>query len=214
MAIDLLSKYLLKNPQERLTAKQALEHEWFHNVYYQVHNAERINKAAIINLTKFKFSTKFHKLVLKYLSYSIDSADIDSLRETFQALDINHSGVLSKKELDAGFKLIGLKINEEEINNIISKIEDSDEHSIDFSTFLLASIDLNKYVDKNKLILAFSYFDIDKSNSITIADLEESLLRLGKKVIYKNDLLQIILEANNKDSISFNEFMLLFGYEI
>ena len=76
-------------------------------------------------------------------------------------------------------------------------------------------MDFKTNVDKEKLVSAFSYFDIDKTGSISINDIENALLRSGKKILNPEEIKQIIKDATHSDSskISLDEFLKMFGYK-
>ena len=201
-AIDLLKLCLVKDPIVRLNGEEALRHKWFTNVYNEVHNKNKIDANLLTNLKNFCYPDKFQKMVLKFIINSLNEEELDHLREVFQAMDTDHTGALNKEELCEGFKKIGMKISKEEIDEIIKKIEDCDHGKINYSEFLFAAMDFKKNVDKDKLIAAFSYFDIDKTGQIGINDIEEALLRSGKKVIDKEEIRQLIVDATKGKEVS------------
>ena len=86
---------------------------------------------------------------------------------------------------------------------------------IDYSEFLIASMNQKKNIKKEKLIQAFKYFDIDDSGYIDSADLKNALLRCGKKIVNEEEIEKIIDEVNidNQKKISLETFMKLFEVE-
>ncbi len=216
-ALDLLKKCLVKTPNDRLSGEEALSHPWFNKVYQEIHHKNKIDLQILNNLKNFSFSDKFQKMILKYVVNTMNDDDIDHLKEVFQAIDTNHTGCLNNEEISDAFKKVGVKISKEEVEEIINKIEDNDHGKINYSEFLLAAMDFKKNVDKEKLISAFSYFDIDKTGKIEIRDIEEAMLRSGKKILDKSELYALISNANKgKDtlSISLDEFLGMFGYTL
>jgi len=216
-AQDLLRKCLVKNPNDRLSGEEALSHGWFSKVYQEIHHKNRIDLQILNNLKNFSFSDKFQKMILKYVVNSLNEEDIDHIKQVFQAIDTNHTGCLNNEEISDAFKKVGVKISKEEVEEIINRIEDNDHGKINYSEFLLAAMDFKKNVDKEKLISAFSYFDIDKTGKIEICDIEEAMLRSGKKILDKSELYSLISNANKgKDnlSISLDEFLAMFGYTL
>jgi Ca2+-binding EF-hand superfamily protein len=112
--------------------------------------------------------------------------------------------------------LLGIE-SQNRLSILIKKIEDCDHGKINYSEFLFAAMDFKKNVDRDKLIAAFSYFDIDKTGQIGINDIEEALLRSGKKVIDKEDIRQLIVSATKGKEVStinLDEFLDIFGYKI
>ena len=215
-AMEFMKHCLVKNPVKRWTAEQALEHSWFQNVSKEVHSSSKLDVKVFQNLKNFSFPDKFQKMVLKFLVNQINEKELDHLREVFQAMDTHHTGSLNKDEVQEGFKKLGIKISKEEVEEIILKIEDCEHGKINYSEFLVAAMDFKSNVDKEKLILAFSYFDVDKTGQISVEDIESSLLRSGKKVLNHEEITQVIKEATHGkeiNKITLDEFLLMFGYK-
>ena len=216
-AIDLLKKCLIKDPHKRITGEQALNHKWFANEYKEVHNKNKIDPLVMNNLKSFCYPDKFQKMVLKFLVNQMEPKELEHIREVFQAMDTDHTGALNKDELIAGFKKIGMDVAKEEVEELISKIEDHDHGKVNYSEFLLAAMDFKKNVDKEKLISAFMYFDLDKTGQISLNDIDNALLRSGKKVVNKEEIKQLIKDATHgKEStkITLDEFLDMFGLKL
>jgi calcium-dependent protein kinase len=214
-AIDLLKHCLVKDPLKRITGEQALNHKWFANEYNEVHNKNKIDPEVLNNLKSFSFPDKFQKMVLKFLVNEMEPQELEHLREVFQAIDTDHTGALNKDELLQGFKKVGIEVKSEEIEQIISKAEDCEEGKINYTDFLVAAMDFKKNVDKEKLISAFSYFDIDKTGQISTSDIENAFLRSGKKVLDKLEVSHMIKNATHgkeTNKITLEEFLDMFGY--
>ncbi len=214
-AIDLLKKCLVKDPSKRYTGEDVLKHIWFKNVYNEVHNMTKIDYSVLMNLKNFTFTSKFQKIVLKFLVNVLNDEEVEHLKIVFQAMDTDHTGALNKEEIAEGFRKVGLKITKDEVDEIITKSEDCEHGKINYSEFLYAAMDFKKNINKDMLISAFSYFDLDKTGQIGISDIEEAFLRSGKKIIDKEEIRQLIIEATNgkeESKITLDEFLNMFGY--
>ena len=216
-AMEFMKLCLVKDPLQRISAEEAFNHKWFKNVILEVHNKSKLDVNVLKNLKSFSFPDKFQKMVLKFLINQMNEKETDHLREVFQAMDTDHTGALNKDELSEGFKKVGMKISKEEVEEIILKIEDCDHGKINYSEFLLAAMDFKTNVDKEKLISAFSYFDIDKTGQISSNDIENALLRSGKKVINQEEITSLIKSATKgveTTKITLEVFLSMFGYKI
>lgn len=216
-AIDLLRKCLIKDPVNRISGEKALEHKWFASVANEVHKKSKIDPLVLNNLKAFSYPDKFQKMVLRFIVNQMDPEEMDHLREVFQAMDTENLGALNKQEMIEGFRQINIDINKEEIDEIMSKIEDDDEGKINYTEFLVAAMDLQKNLDKEKLVTAFSYFDVSKTGQISITDIENALLRSGKKVTDKAELKLLIKDATRgleSSKITIEEFLEMFGYKL
>lgn len=211
---DFLKMCLIKKPELRVNGEEALMHKWFSSVFSEVHHKGKIDPHLLVNLKCFGFTQKFQKMMLKFLVNEADTKELDHLRDVFQAMDIDHTGALNKDELIEGFRKAGINITKDEVGDIINKIEDCEQGKINYSEFCIAAIDFKANIDKEKLIGAFFYFDTDRTGQISISNIEDALLRSGKRVLDTSELKQLIIEATKgKEStkITLDEFLEMFG---
>jgi calcium-dependent protein kinase len=103
-------------------------------------------------------------------------------------------------------------VTEDEIKVIF---KDCDENGkINYSEFLIGSMNEKSFLDQGKLTMAFKYFDVDDNGYIDSNDLKNVLLRSGKDVLNTEELENIILEVSqNKGKINFQEFLKMFEWE-
>jgi len=215
-AMEFMKACLVKSPTKRMDAQEALKHKWFGSVYNEIHNKNKLDINVMKNLKSFSFPDKFQKMVLKFLINQLNDKEVQHLREVFQAMDTDHTGALNSDEILEGFSKVGVKVSKEEVDEIITKVEDCEQGKINYTEFLLAAMDFKANVDKEKLITAFSYFDVDKTGQISSSDIENALLRSGKKIINHDEVNEIIKEATHgKESskITLDEFLQMFGYK-
>ena len=213
-AIDFVRKCMVKNSEGRFCAIKAIEHPWFQSISVQVHSSVNLPSDILENLRNFSSPQKLKKLVLKFLVNTVNEKEIKKLRKAFYAIDVDHTGLISKDELKNAFTLAGLKISEEETQKIIDSAEDGNNERLDYSEFLIASLNQKTFIDKEKLISAFKYFDVDDSGYIDSTDIKNAMLRSGKQVINTEDIDKIIEEVNQTNKkISLEEFLKIFGYE-
>lgn len=95
-AKDLIKKLLETDPALRLTASEALEHEWLRDP--SANNAEAI-PSVLANLANFTASCRFKNAVLSALSSAMDESDAADLKRNFTAMDLNGDGVITVDEL-------------------------------------------------------------------------------------------------------------------
>lgn len=95
---------------------------------------------------------------------------------------------------------------EEEVDRIM-KIADADgSGEIDYSEFVVATINKRKLLTDEKLVSAFSLFDKDGSGSISANEIKE-VLGVGKNIDEKvwNEIITEV-DGNGDGEISFEEF--------
>ena len=217
-AADFVNKCLIKNPQKRFEAKIALEHPWFRDVIQDRQNPEMLCSETLENLRHFSNGVYLKQMVLKFLINTLSYKELKSLQNEFAAIDLNNNGNISKNELEFAFKTANVDITNEELDKIFQE----HEGGIGYSDFIASSLNHKKFIDKQKLAEAFKYFDVDNNGYIDLKDINNYLLRSGKQLKCNEDVKMIIDEVindsngddNNKDGVSFNEFLALFDVDI
>ena len=96
-AKDLIKKLICK-PERRLTAQEALQHNWIRTLAKNS-KVERLTKVNIESLKKFQHHQKLKQAALTAIAVHINPKDIKHLKDTFKALDRNGDGSLNLEEL-------------------------------------------------------------------------------------------------------------------
>lgn len=135
--------------------------------------------------------------------------EMSELQRAFKALDKNSDGKLSREELIEGYTLIMGDLAEEEVDRIM-KIADSDgSGEIDYSEWVVATMDKHKLLTNEKLEVAFNLFDRDGGGSISANEIKE-VLGVSKNIDEKiwNEIIMEV-DANEDGEISFLEFKVM-----
>jgi calcium-dependent protein kinase len=213
-AKDFIKKCMVKNPDHRFSTGKAIEHPWFSKIHEEVHSSENLNPEILENLKNFASPQKFKKMVLKFLVNQLSQKELKQLRQAFYAIDLDHTGQINKDELYKAFQMAGVNVSEEELQKILDTADEKEDGKLNYSEFLVATLNQKKFLDKEKLVAAFKYFDVDDSGYIDSGDLKDAMLRSGKKVINSEDIDSIIEEVTStQKKLSLKEFLKLFGYE-
>ncbi|CAK68384.1 unnamed protein product (macronuclear) [Paramecium tetraurelia] len=190
-AKDLVTKMLQYDVQKRLSAKQVLEHPWF----LQQHQ-EKVDKQVVQgrlkNLMNFRAEQKLQQATLMFIGTTmISKEEKNQLMQAFKEMDQNGDGILTKEE-------------------ILETYKNSKDHgfsTIDYTEFIIASMDRKKAVQKEKLKEAFQIFDKDGNGYISEAEIKEvlgpSLTGIDEK--YWLDMIREI-DKNGDGQISYDEF--------
>jgi calcium-dependent protein kinase len=211
-AIDFMKKCLVKDPSKRISAKEGLLHPWFKYQLEKIHSEEFLDNEILNNLKNFTSPINFKKLVLKYLVNMVNDSELKKLKQTFVAIDRDHTGCINLKELETAFQMLNIEISNKDIHKIYEAASEQNG-VIDYNQFLIASMNQKKNLKKEQLIQAFKYFDIDDSGYIDKSDIQNAALRSGKKFVNENDIDNMMKEVkvDNKGKISLDEFLKLFG---
>jgi calcium-dependent protein kinase len=177
-AVDLIRKLLDTNPAKRISAEEALNHPWFHQA---ANNKDTVNKnamsKALENLRGFRAERKLQEAIWTFMvTYYASKDETQHLMQTFQALDIDKNGVLSKQEIVVGYKnIFGKAQNDREIEEMIDKLDSNNSGVIDYSEFITATINKQTLLSKAKLEGTFKLFDQDGDGYLTLTEFKELL---------------------------------------
>lgn len=161
-AKNLISKMLTKNPQDRLSADQCLQHKWFEILKQSKKQAssEKLSKA-VNNMKVFKKERKLEQATTAFIVNQIMAKeDRHEMLSAFQKWDKNNDGVLSRDEIFEGYKEIYGEVKAlEEVDDIMKSIDLDGDGSIDYNEFLVATINRTKMINDANLEAAFKMFD-------------------------------------------------------
>ena len=103
-AIDLIKRMLTYDPAKRISAEEALKHQWIvKKVQEPVDN--KITNSALENLRNFRAEQKLQQAAITFIVSQLASKEeMTELQRAFQALDLNADGKLSREELVIGFR--------------------------------------------------------------------------------------------------------------
>ena len=174
-AIDLLQKILVKNPDKRLSASEALEHIWIKKYAPHTKVSRVFSRKIYNNLKNFREKSQFSTAVVTFITnYLMNDDELKSLKKLFFELDEKGKGVITKEDLFRGMdECFDHKITKEEVEQIFSNIDYDNNGTISFDEFLKAAIDKKKLLTEEKLKAAFALFDMNGDGDIEAKELQE-----------------------------------------
>jgi len=205
-AIDLLKKMMTYDPERRISAEEALRHVWItKKAHEEIDNEATMN--ALTNLKNFNIEKKLQQATITYLvSQLAQKEDLIELQKAFKALDKNSDGKLSRDELVDGYRQIFGDMAEEEVDKILARVDANGSGEIDYSEWIVATINKEKLLSIDKLKAAFSLFDKDGSGSISSEEVKE-ILCSGQKIddkVWEEVIKEVDGDGNGE--IDFEEF--------
>jgi len=193
---------------QRYSAAQALDDPWLKEVLGQQEIDEPLAMSALKNLKSFRAERKLQEATWMFLvTYMSTREEKAELLKTFQALDENGDGQLSTDELVKGYrKIMGDAEAEAEVEAIMKVVDVNGSGYIDYTEFVMATINRQKLLSKDKLESAFKMFDKDGSGFLEIDEIKAIFggqRNIDEKVW--EDLIKEV-DANGDGKISLNEF--------
>jgi calcium-dependent protein kinase len=214
-AQDFIKECLIKDPEKRMTAKDAIKHKWFSKILEEVHSDKYLCSNILNNLRNFESSHMLKNIMLSYIVHNLNHQETAKLKQVFNAIDLDHTGHINVNELEKAFRNANINVTQQEIKEIITKVrgKSNDEH-FEYAHFLYASVDQDKVVDKKRLEKMFKYFDINKDGYLDSDDLKQSFVRAGIQIPdMDNNIKAMIFEVSgNKNKIKFKDVCRMFGF--
>lgn len=218
-AKDLIKKMLMYTSAVRISARDALEHEWIRlmtskdNVKIDIPSLE----LSIANIRQFQGTQKLAQAALLYMGSKLTTIDeTKELTKIFKKMDKNGDGQLDRNELIGGYKEL-LKMKGEdtseldnaaieyEVDQILSSVDFDQNGYIEYSEFLTVAIDRKLLLSTERLEKAFRLFDKDGSGKISANELAQLFgLSDVSSECWKTVLKEV--DQNNDGEIDFKEF--------
>ena len=212
-AKDLISKCLIYNKNKRISAEEALKHEFFaddinpNNIF-----EDEIDSKHVLNsLKNYSNHSKIYQTVLAFLSHNYpDKEEINRLKKIFYKIDLNLDGKLTKDELFVAFKEAGMEMKNSQLNKVIESIDFDGNGSIEYEEFIRVTLPKERLFTEKNLKIAFDMFDLDKSGTISFNEFKEILgiKKIRDQKLY-NELLEEIPIKENEE-MTFEQFKKLF----
>lgn len=214
---DLLKKLFKQNPSDRVSAGEALEHNWFekNKIKQKITKLDiKIIKRLLENIKKYNPENPLQKPVIAYLIHNNIFDDFADASTLFMKIDINNDGTIGRAEfIDEIVNLVdesGDNVDFDYIAELFDTIDSDKSGEISFREFLCASIEKKKLLKEEILVKAFNFFDKDKNGNISVEEIKKALVSQGlnekdsKEVLDKVDL-------NKTGNIDIEEFKKMMG---
>ena len=208
-AKNLINKLLTYDPNERISAMEALNHPFFSKNFDKnnLFNENIDSHEALANMKNFKSGMVFQQIMNGFISYNfISESEIGELRKVFKLIDTNGDGILSRQELMNAFNDAKISMNEEDLDEFLKGIDNNFNGKIEFEEFIRACSDKKKLLCEENLKTAFEILDTDKNGNISIQEIKKTLF--GNKNVSDNVLTEFLNQINKEENedINFEDF--------
>ncbi|KAL2468206.1 calcium-dependent protein kinase 29 [Forsythia ovata] len=204
-AKDLIRKMLTMDPKQRITAAQALEHPWLKEDGEA--SDKPIDSAVLIRMKQFRAMNKLKKLALKVIAENLSEEDIKGLKQMFDNMDTDGSGTITFEELKTGLSMLGSKLSEAEIRQLMEAADVDKNGSIDYIEFITVTMHRHRLEKEENLYKAFQYFDKDSSGFITRDELRHAMQQYGMGDEATIDEVINDVDTDKDGRINYDEFV-------
>lgn len=208
---DLVNELLRKQAGKRLTVGEALQHAWFLRET-SLEPDEDLMGDVVESFKHFQQLNTFEKAAVTALAWRASDAETAQLREIFEALDRDGNGHVTVSELRAGIEHAGIEFPPN-LQEVIVEADTDGGGAIEYTEFLAACLDKQKFIREEVVWEAFRIFDQDGSGTISKKELLNILTgKSGDRIRQAHgskavDNLLGEYDASGDDVIDFEEFM-------
>eukprot|EP01069_Polyplicarium_translucidae_P003475 Polyplicarium_translucidae@DN231_c0_g1_i2.p1 len=216
-AKDLIRRMLTYVPAMRISALEALEHEWMQLTSEQVMDLPALEQT-MENMRQFQSSQRLAQAAMLYMGSKLTTVEeTTQLTEIFRKLDKNGDGQLDRTELKEGYKLLmklkGIdisKVDEEtveaEVEQVLQTVDFDQNGYLEYSEFVTVAMDRKTLMSRERLRRAFNVFDTDGSGKIS----SDELLRIFEAYDIERAECETIIREIDRDGdgeVDFDEFV-------
>ena len=212
-AKDLIKKCLIYDKHKRISAEEALKHEFFmddinpNNIFED----DVDTKNVLMSLKNYSQHSKIYQTVLTYLSHNFaDKEELNKLKKIFYKIDLNLDGKLSKAEFEYAFKEAEIEMTKEQIEKMVKSIDFDGNGFIEYEEFIRVALPKEKLFTEKNLKIAFDMFDLDKNGTISLDEFKTILgiNKINAKKVNKELLKEIPIKEN--EEMTFEQFKQIF----
>ena len=209
---DLIKGLLNKNTDERLSAKQALNHQWFKKFngrkLFENFKNEDIQHF-IDNLYNYTFHSKIQQLVIAFLVHNLPTSDSSrNILKLYRYFNTSGDCKLTKNELITGLSKYRDEVEVRRKVGTLFLLLDADNNGfIEFEEFLRACIDKKEILTEEYLKYAFKFLDKNDNGNLTVQQICSAFLISGNKmfeIALSKDINDV--DEDGDGNINFQEF--------
>ena len=212
---DLIKHLIEKDVNKRLSAKEALNHEWFkkYNGRKLFGNfQEKDIQTYINNLFNYTFNSKIQQLVIAFLVHNLPHTESShNILKMYRYFNKAGDCRLTKEELKNGLNKYR---NEGEVNekvdNLFLLLDGDNNGYIEFEEFLRACIDKKEILNDEYLKYAFKFLDKQNKNMLSAQQINSAFL-VGNNKLFEIAITNALneVDVNGDGMINFEEFKIL-----
>mmetsp|Transcript_23073 Transcript_23073/g.58817 ORF Transcript_23073/g.58817 Transcript_23073/m.58817 type:complete len:582 (-) Transcript_23073:165-1910(-) len=181
-AKSFLRQLMTKSADERPSAAQALKHPWIQSRSHMnlVRAASKTMSSEGTEVAKaleqYSRADGLSKLAMQVIAFTTPAAQLEHLRQLFQAIDEDGSGTINLDEFKKGMVHLSAHLPPERVEEIFFEMDLSQNDEVDYTEFLAAALPASGLLASDgsstpSLAGAFHVLDRDGDGYIDAADL-------------------------------------------
>jgi len=178
-AQDLIRKLLVKDPAQRLTAAQALQHPWITDI--KVASDRVLN--VVQSLGAFRARCRLQKAVGSVMANRMSDADRKRMDDVFNLFDENKDGQLGRDEITKMMKHLGKQ--ESDIKAFLQGIDVNGDGTISRQELAIALSTARLGSSDTELKSAFDLFDADGDGFVDCTEIKRQCSFLSDDEVAK-----------------------------
>jgi len=202
---NLITQMLTHDVSCRPSAAELLQNPWLN--FKSQPAAGPICKNFMTRLKSFQANTKLKKVALTVLAQQLRDDQVETLQNTFRALDRNGDGTLSAQEVKEGLATMKMRIPSG-LEEIFKNVDTNGTGNIDYSEFLAATLDKKILMQTDVCWEAFRIFDLDGDGKLSKDELKVVLKDHVSGKLDDTKIQKMIneVDASGDGCIDFDEF--------
>ena len=168
---------LEKDKNKRINCKECFNHPFMKEKKIKKEDSEMSIEHIdllknLLNIKKPK--SKFHELIIAYLSYNfINKEEEKKLESLFKYIDKDSNNIISEEDIKDAFTKNNIEFTEEQINNILYVFDYDKNNLIQYQEFLRVLCDKEDLFKEENMRSVFNAIDDDKDEYISADDLKK-----------------------------------------
>ena len=212
---DLIIGLLKNDTNERLSAKQALNHIWFTKFngrkLFGNFRDEDI-QMYIDNLFNYSFHSKIQQLVIAFLVHNLPTTDSSrNILKLYRYFNESGDCKLAKEELIKGLSKYRDKVEViKKVENLFILLDSDNNGFIEYEEFLRACIDKKEILTEEYLKYAFNFLDKENKGILTAEQIYKTFLEKENKlfeIAISKDINDVDIDGDG--NVNFEEFKIL-----
>jgi len=203
VAKDFVLSLCKKEPGDRFSAEQALQHKWLTGGA----GHEDLGMQLIQSLANYHEGSKLKKVLVRMLANDMSRDDHKLLQDQFNKIDLDNDGHINTEDLSRFLQDQGESKQDAEVraSQIIEQVDQNKDGKVDIQEFKNAK--LARMIGNNDRLIRKQFQRIDEDNNgyITHEELSKLFNWTLTEDLIKNMIKEI--DENNDGQISYNEFV-------